>query len=337
MSNHKGHLSYLPIPSPGHIPDWEPEGDSKYCVFIPLFSFFRNGELNESYVHGSTWALLTWKRFSDAQKYNVPCYIWLEEVIADEITAVLVNKFNVPPNCIVRGSAGPCQGISQAMGPIFDERFDKYETKIILDSEVLVIAPPGQPLRFFEALETGAPKGFGVAVKWVQETPLSESACKYWLRYHLPEGHSSLYDVELKNTEILKVAEKSWLETVKELTNETIRDHFATPGTPFNFNLGAVRVFTNAEMDMTWWARALTKLKDEEAALSIWEQIDPENHKVWEVADLPLDIEHAVSSDIKMYDYFMPIQRPFMYNFCNSAFGFLCNHFHEQLTAEGSL
>lgn len=324
---YKGHLSMLPMPKADDIPDWQPEGASDYCVFIPLFSAFRNGDLNENYIHGAVWALLTWKRYSDAQDFDVPVHIWLEDTIAAPVSEILVNKFNVPESCIVWGPAGPCEGISQSMGAIFDERFDAYKYKVILDSEMLVIAPPGETLRFFEAMSENTPEGFGVAVKWVQETPLRQTACKYWLRYHLPEGHSSLYDRELENPEAMKIAEKNWLDNVLELTNEEVRDFFAAPGTPFYMNLGAIRVFNNSEMDMDWWARALSELKDEEAVLSVWEQMDRENNKVWEISDLPLDIEHTISHDIKSIDYFMPVRKPFIYNFCNNILGFLHNHF----------
>ena len=332
--NYKGHLRMLPIPEPGDIPDSQPEMQSDYCVYVPLFSAFRNGDLDENYIHSAVWALLTWKRFSDADEFNVPVYIWLENEVYEEVNNLLINKFNVPESCIIHGSAGPCLGISQTMGPCFDPQFDAYRYKVILDSEMLVIAPPGEKLRFFEAIAEAQPEGLGVAVKWVLETPISDTMCKYWLRYHLPEGHSSLYDRELEDVEAVKIAEQSWLDTVESLSNQKTREFFDTVGTPFQFPLGALRVFDTHYMDLDWWTRAVTELKDEEAAFSIWYEMDRENNKLWEVSDLPFGVEHVISHDVKTYDYFMPIKKPFIYNFCNNVIGFLHSHFRNSLGRE---
>ena len=325
---YKHHLALLPTPYPGCIPDWQPEGDSDFCLLIPLFSFFRNGELSLPYIHGAACVLETWKRHSDAQDYNVPCYIWLEDLVADDVIPYLTETLHVPESCIVTGSAGPCTGIGQCMGPIFDEAFDRYKYKVIIDSEMLIVSPPGEKLRFFETLSNGVLPGVGVSYKWVQQTPIRLSQCKYWLRNHLPEGVSQFDDaVFQENPPAMEVAEEAWLADVKDLAGSDVYDFFSIPGLSFDFLLSAMRIFDKSQMDMDWWAQALNKLSDDEASIAVWEKMSEDN-KVWGLSEIQPEIRQGIAHDMKPYDYFMPVASPFIFNFCNSVMDFMHSFFH---------
>lgn len=326
FTDNKSHLSSLPAPAPGSIPQWGTDPDSEYCVCIPIFSYFRTGQIDMGYVHSAATALQSWRMNTDAEKYGVPIYIWVEHGM-ECIVQFLMDELNVPRECIIVSTPESSENLSyivQALGPIYDPQLSRHPVKIILDSEVLVFAPPDQKLEFFETLKNGVPGPVGVQHIWEQWTPIHKTSAAYWVRYFLEDESLRFLQDFTYHTNEMAIAEEKWLSVIRDELSSEAADYFSQPGNVFHLNLFAIRYFDTRDSHMEWWTKAFSILHDDEAASVVYPHI-PDAKPLWEMGDI--GIEAVMAHDAKDIDYFMPVNRPFIYNYCSHTFNFIYRYF----------
>ena len=318
---YKYHLYCLPYPNPGDIPDWEPENPSDTCLVIPLFSFYKDNYVLEQYTRATAWSLLTWKLFSDAEEMNVPCKILVDNLVSDHIVSELCELYNVPETSILVGDARGLHGISQRAAALFDPQFEQYETIVFMDADVFAIAPPGEKLKLFSRLAEGVPDGIGVWQNYHQITPVEKSAAAYWISYD-------------KKTDTLENAVDRWLKTVEEYSNKEVATYFSTPGNEFMYPLSALNVFKKDAIDLDWYWRCMSEgLKDDEAALMVWEK-SSEDNVIWDLDDI--GIHHVNLQNIMYAEYFIPIKKPFAFNYDSAFLHFFMRGIYDGITGRTS-
>ena len=275
-SKFKFHLHNLPVVK--CIPKWQGYGDFA-CLVIPIFSYNKSTKFIEHYIaKTAAWALKTWKENSDAHLFNIPCYIYVEENVADVTLSIL--KENQVPACNIKVvEYANTEWLAKCLQPIFDPDFQQYEYIVIADLDMFALkSRDGEKLRFFESVRQSKPIGFGCKT-------FTEQLPTYWTP-NIVDFQKYKYNRIIDEKDMIDV----WCKTVQSLLNgKSVRKHFDKGHEDNRPWTGIMVAQSDAFKNKTWLEKACHTLPDDESVMYAWSKISEKN-RIWDLEEINIDV-----------------------------------------------
>ena len=267
----KIHLRNLPNVS--QFPSWQ--GSSKFaCLVIPVFSFDHSTEHIESYVAKSAaWSLKTWKENSDAILFGIPCFIYLEDTIADAAYPIL-RENGVPDDSIRVAGYNNTERLAKCLQPIFDDSLSQYKYMLVSDTDMFVLkGQNGDRFPIVDRIRKHLPSGVGCKL-------YDEKIPHYWQSHFANLSQQMGKHVEEDVT-------SQWFGEVSELLDgKDIRMYYDGGKTHDRPWTAVMAIESNAfdESSKRFIQEASCVLGDDEAVICAWMH-SSEASDVWDIQD----------------------------------------------------